>query len=458
MNTHQTNKEAARNGDERRTEALIPTASVRDTLAVVKSIVLPMVSKGVIIRRPWVLRAAERVDANAGAVECMKRIQKKYGEGPLMLRIPGRNQALVLNASHLPRILDGTPEPFSPATAEKQAALAHFQPQGVLISEGPQRTKRREFNEAVLGTEMPVHKLAQSMVETVEEEAERLLARIGKNQTLAWEQFESAWFPIVRRVILGKSARNDEELRDMIDRLRKDANWAFLHPKRSSLREQYHARLRHYLEKAEPGSLAEVIASQPSDEEVAPEHQISHWMFAFDPGGMTTFRSLALLATHPEAAAQATAEIKSRPGSERQYLPFLRATVLESLRLWPTTPLLLRETVRETNWDSGVMPAHTSVVIFAPYFHRAEEQLKQGNRFSPELWDPERPASNMPLVPFSGGSGVCPARHLVLLVTSAMLAALMERRRFELLGSDRLHPAKPLPGTLNHFTLRFRVS
>ncbi|MFU8831969.1 MAG: cytochrome P450, partial [Wenzhouxiangella sp.] len=436
----------------------IPTASVKDTLAVARAVLLPMISKGVIIRRPRVLGMAERLDANTTAVECMKRMRKKYGEGPLMLRIPGRNQALVFGADHVRHVLEGTPEPFAPASAEKKAALAHFQPKGVLISHGPERTRRRRFNEAVLGNDMPVHQLAQAMVEIVDEEVERLLSGLGDPRELGWERFENAWFPIVRRVILGSQARDDDELREMIDRLRKDANWAFLHPKRSALRQAFHERIRMYLDKAEPGSLAELIARVPNGDDIGPEDQISHWMFAFDPAGMTTFRGLALLSTHPDQAEQARAEVETRPGSGRQYLPFLRATVLEALRLWPTTPVILRETTRETNWRAGLMPARTSVAIFAPYFHRDEERLAEANRFAPELWDPERPASNMPLVPFSAGTAVCPARHLVLLVASATLAALLERQQFEMIDVDRLDPSRPLPGTLDHFTLRFRAS
>jgi cytochrome P450 len=85
---------------------------------------------------------------------------------------------------------------------------------------------------------------------------------------------------------------------------------------------------------------------------------------------LTTFRSLALLASHPQQASAARKEIDARSGPEMDQMPYLRATVLESLRLWPTSPLILRETTHATSWRNGVMRPNTGLVIFTPFFHR----------------------------------------------------------------------------------------
>ena len=58
-------------------------------------------------------------------------------------------------------MLRETPEPFAAASREKQAALSHFQPDGVLATRPPAlRAERRRYNEAVLGNECPRHALA----------------------------------------------------------------------------------------------------------------------------------------------------------------------------------------------------------------------------------------------------------------------------------------------------------
>lgn len=73
--------------------------------------------------------------------------------------------------------------------------------------------------------------------------------------------------------------------------------------------------------------------------------------------------------------------------------------------------------------------------------------------------DPEvqgRPPRAWPFVPFSGGSGVCPGRNVVLLLTSGMLAALIGDRTVRLKDAHRLPPGQ-LPGTLDNYTLRFEI-
>jgi hypothetical protein len=58
-------------------------------------------------------------------------------------------------------------------------------------------------------------------------------------------------------------------------------------------------------------------------------------------------------------------------------------------------------------------------------------------------------------VPFSAGPAECAGPNLVLLVTSTMLAALLEGHRYRLDPPGRLHDGRPLPGTLDPFRLRF---
>lgn len=135
----------------------------------------------------------------------------------------------------------------------------------------------------------------------------------------------------------------------------------------------------------------------------------------------------------------------------------MRACVLDGLRLWPTTPAILRETTEDVRWDGGVMPERTSIRIFVPYFHRDDESLPYADRFAPELWLDERGGSGWPLVPFSGGPGICPARDLVPMIASATIAALLASRRIGLKPPTRLNPDEPMPGTLDNFSLRFSL-
>ncbi len=431
-------------------------ASAADTAALAVDVLIPTLALGPIIRRPRVVHAIERHDLVRRAVERMQRLHETYGDGPLMLRIPVRNQAVVLAPQHVHRVLAESPEPFRPDSSEKRAALSHFNPETVLISSGPERSERRRFNEDVLDTDRPMHRLSARFADVIEEEAITLVAQARQREELDWPAFGAAWFRVVRRVMLGDAARDDVALTQLHARLRAYGNLAFLQPQRRGLRAEFLERVRGYLTRAEPGSLAEVIASAHRTPVTKAEHQVPHWMFAADPAGMTTFRTLALLAAHPEHERQARAEVAHRDRTPE--LPFLRRSVLESLRLWPTTPAILRQTPVETSWEAGTMPAHTGVLVYTPYFHRDDRHLDHADRFAPEIWCEERTSADWPLVPFSEGPVGCPAQHLVLMLTSMMLAELLRLDTYHERVPVKLVAGRPLPRMLDPYTLRFTLT
>jgi cytochrome P450 len=436
----------------------VPSASIRDTLLIAAEVIAPTVAQGPIIRRRTVMALAERLDLNRRAVTRMQRMRDAYGPGPVLLRNPIRPQAVILDPQHVHRVLDQSPEPFATATDEKRAALAHFEPQGVLISHGAARAQRRSFNEEVLDAGQVMHCLASRFTPVVREEAALILDVAERRRALTWNLFSEGWFRVVRRVVFGDGARDDEELRDLVDRLRHDANWAFMRRRRDDVRERFLTRLNEHLARAEAGSLAAIIAATPQDPTTAPDHQVPQWLFAFDPAGMATFRTLALLATHPTQATDARAEIARQRHATPPDLPYLRSCVLEALRLWPTTPMILRQTTAPTSWETGEMPADTGVLIYAPSFHRDDAHVSHAHTFHPERWLEQRTNHDWPLVPFSGGPAMCPARNLVTFLTSVMLADLLADRQLILNPNRGLRPQTPLPGTLNHFGLRFTLA
>jgi cytochrome P450 len=454
--------------------ATIPKATVAESVALLSDVILPTVGKGPIIRRPAMVGLAETLDLDTRAIRRMQDLRDKYGSGPLLMKVPGRSQAVLLDPAHVRRVLDETPYPFSTASDEKKSALSHFEPEGALISDGLERDHRRKFNELVLDHEAPVHRLAQQFLKVVDEEVGVLIKDVGEGD-LNWRRFYRSWFRVVRRVVFGDSAREDHRIIQIMEALRARGNWAFLMPHNERQRQRLFSFMQNYVERAEPGSLAAVVADTPTTNKSAPLHQIPQWLFAFDPAGMTTFRALALLATHPEQSEQAHAEVAERRGDARFHLPFLRACILESLRLWPTTPMVLRQTKEVTHWDTGVMPADTGILIFAPFFHRDDTRIGFAHRFAPEIWldeeadkSPHRETGeegvatawvrDWPLIPFSHGPGICPGRNVVLLLTSAMLAGFLGNCDVRLKSEHRLHPYEQLPGTLDNYSLRFSLS
>jgi cytochrome P450 len=380
-----------------------------DTTRVLATVLLPTLAKGVIVRRPGVMAFSEKLQADATAIDTMRHLRDRYGPEPVRLRITGRSVAVLVDPADVGRLLTESPEPFALATKEKKAALRHFQPHGVLISEGEARERRRELNERALRPEnVPVEAI-------VRDEADLLTRHVMSTGELTWDSFSQAWWRIVRRVVLGNHARDDDQLTDDLKALRENANWAFLHPKQRGLRERFQRKLDEHLARREEGSLA----AHPDDL----SGQVPHWLFAFDAAGIVTMRALAIGARGTHG-------------------------ILESARLWPTTPVILRESTKPTRWHGTWLPENTEFVVFTPFFHRDEDRLPYADRYAPEIWDrPRDPA----IVPFSGGPGVCPGRDLVLATGSATLDALSEHLSFPALS-------EPLPRTLNHFGLRMHAT
>lgn len=426
------------------------TMTPPDAARALTRVLVPMAAGGAIIRRPRMMRLAERLDLDSRAVREMQRLRARYGPGPVQVT-PGRRVALLLDPSDVHRVLNGSPEPFAPSSREKRGALGHFQPGGVLVSSPEQRRHRRPYNEEVLQAGRPVHDHSEQMTAVIDEETAALLGQVRFTGELTWDAFAIAWWRIVRRIVLGDSARDDEQVTDDLQRLRKDANWSYLKPRRTGRRQRFLAQVQHYMDRAEPGSLAALAASTPAHPQTEPHQQLPQWLFAFDAGAWSTIRALALTAL-PGVAEQARAERRRSPD-----LPFLRACVLESLRLWPTTPMILRDTTEETTWASGDLSAGASVVIFAPYFHRDDQSVPEAHHFAPELWLRERTDRDWPLVPFSGGPAMCPGRNVVLLVASMVLDRLLAAYDYRPV-TGAVRPGRPLPGSLNPFGLRFAIS
>lgn len=414
----------------------LPKASLRETLAVLLFAAGPLFAKGLILRRPRTVAAIARSDAEGRGIRLLARLRLKYGEGPLRLRLPGREKAVILSPRHLRRVLSQTPEPFAADTREKRAALAHFQPKGVLVSSGAERAERRRLNETALETGCPVHSLAGPLTRLAQAEAGALAGA----DALTWPEFRGAWSRLVRQAVFGASARDSQDLDKRLDTLRGDSNWAFLKPRRRRLREAFLADVRARLEAAPAGTLG-ALAWRRAEPGTAPEHQVAHWLFAFDAAGIAAYRTLAMLALHPDSAARA-----------RRDPDYLSACLLETLRLWPTTPAVLREASRETDWEGRTLAAGSALLIHLPFFHRDPGRIPYADRFVPAVWLDGR-ADAWPFVPFSAGPAGCPARSLVLLLAGAWIAALGREHLFLVPRGAGLDPAK-LPATFDHFSLR----
>lgn len=416
------------------------------------------VAAGAIARRRAVVGVLERLQADGRSITRLHELRRRHGSGPVELALPGRRFIVPLDPDDVGRILDGAPSPFHPASWEKRRALEKFQPHAVLITRGPLRGPRRALNEAALDTHAELHHLAVPFAAVVAQEVASLADDALRRGGFTSSDFTKAWWRMVRRLVFGDSARDDEAVTDDLWRLRKAGNWSFAAPLHERRRSRFFERLYRYAEDAAPNSLLGALTAIPAEGGVDPIGQLPHWLFAFDAASMATSRAAALLATHPDARSRCETGDPAQP----QPRPYLRACLLESVRLWPTTPALLRETTEDTSWGEGAqrytLDAGASLLICVPAFHRDSTILPFADTFTPDIWLDGRAQQYPQLVPFSAGPAQCPGQNLVLFVTSMVLAQLFSRMDLRLSCSPALLPDQPLPVTLNQFGLEFDAS
>ncbi len=397
------------------------------------------VARGVIVRRPgWeALAAAAGADRRLGAL--LRELRERHGDRPLPRTVAGRPLALVLAPGDVRHLLEGTPDPFSPGGREKRGALEHFQPHGVLVSDADERGPRREANEEALATGRP-HPDTGALDFQADEEARVLRRALGRAGVLDWPRFSASFDALARRLVFGEHAAGDHLTTVLLRHLRSRADWAYALPVDRRTRGEFLDRVRTGISEAAPGSLA---ARLPRDPRVRPEDQVAHWLFAFDATAIASFRALALLGargTDPDAAA-------GRPDR-------WAATLQESVRLWPTTLVILREAVRETAWRGRVFARGTAFVVVSSYFHR-DPRLPYANAFAPRIWLDGTARAEPGLVPFSHGPAGCPGRDVVLTAASRFLGALTGGVPPARTDAGVPLSAADLPVSLDHTALRF---
>ncbi|KAK2865020.1 hypothetical protein FQN49_003983 [Arthroderma sp. PD_2] len=167
----------------------------------------------------------------------------------------------------------------------------------------------------------------------------------------------------------------------------------------------------------------------------------------------TTF-AVYLLATHPEVQDKLRDELigvlsQYRPDEITvqvlDSIPLLAAIASETLRLWPVVPLPLRVAIKDTTIQGVTIPKGTRVDMSTLAANRLESIWgADAADFKPERWLDEGNSTfggtNNPLVnniPFLFGPRGCIGQNFARAEVRCLLAAFVERFKFEMLHPDK---------------------
>jgi cytochrome P450 len=189
----------------------------------------------------------------------------------------------------------------------------------------------------------------------------------------------------------------------------------------------------------------------------------------FMAGHETTANTLAwalfLLSQDPGSADRLAEEVRSTLGdrvatlADLPGLPFTRAVVEETLRLFPPVPLLSREALGPDRIGDREVRRGTIVLVCPWLLHRKPSLWDQPDAFLPDRFMPGAPKPpRHAYIPFSTGPRICTGQHLGLAEATICLAALAGRFRFTLEPGTEVMPVARLtlrPG--EHLPMRLAV-
>lgn len=144
--------------------------------------------------------------------------------------------------------------------------------------------------------------------------------------------------------------------------------------------------------------------------------------------------ALSLLLNHPDELQKARDEIDSQVGghgrlitdSDLPHLRHLQNIIKETLRLFPSFPLLLpRQSSGDCTVAGFTVPSGTMLLINAYVIHRDPKLWKDADSFRPERFD-EGEGSSFHFLPFGSGRRRCPGEGLAYRMMGLAIGALIQ--------------------------------
>ena len=143
------------------------------------------------------------------------------------------------------------------------------------------------------------------------------------------------------------------------------------------------------------------------------------------------------------------------PADWSRHLPFIEAVLKESLRLYPSAPMLARTS---QEWDLVVglpVPARTDVLVSTWLLHRQRDIWQYPDAFRPDrfLGDAAASIPRDAYLPFGLGPRVCIGARFAMMEMVIVMACLLRGLRFDFTGERdpvpvmriTLQPDIPMP-------------
>ncbi|XP_052856218.1 cytochrome P450 4d1 isoform X2 [Drosophila gunungcola] len=158
------------------------------------------------------------------------------------------------------------------------------------------------------------------------------------------------------------------------------------------------------------------------------------------------------IATHPEAQQKCFEEVMSVVGQDKSTpvtyellnkLHYVDLCVKETLRMYPSVPLLGRKVLEDCEINGKLIPAGTNIGISPLYLGRREELFSEPNSFKPERFDVVTTAEKLnpyAYIPFSAGPRNCIGQKFAMLEIKAIVANVLRHYAVDFVGDTSKPP------------------
>jgi cytochrome P450 len=165
---------------------------------------------------------------------------------------------------------------------------------------------------------------------------------------------------------------------------------------------------------------------------------VAFLMAGYDTTAFSLTWTLYLLAHSPEWEARMLDEIDRVVGAgpvtagHVAELVTVQQVLNESLRLFPTAPVIIRDIVADAEFDGVEVPAGTIGLIPIYAIHRHRDYWDDPDRFDPGRFAPDNPAkpTRFQFLPFGAGPRICIGAAFAMIEATVMLATFVRAARF----------------------------
>ena len=192
----------------------LPSASLAESVQFNQLVIVPNAVQGLFRRRRTPVAVATRTGVDGHAVRLhVAGCAAATAPGPVWVRVMKDRALLMLEVEDVRRVLEGSPEPFASDPPAKRRGM------GALPARRADALARRAVGRPArasprrsLDTGRPAHRLGDRFVAVCREEVAALIDEVERDDdgVLGYDALHRAFRRIVRRVVLGDGAREDE--------------------------------------------------------------------------------------------------------------------------------------------------------------------------------------------------------------------------------------------------------